>query len=195
MKKFILLSVLMITTAASFSQISIYVRLTDYAGKVLSTNGTMDAPLPLRENMISTDNGQFFLVTSFTGTAVQTLNIGSQSTGAGAGKVTFNPFTITRKMDAASPLLFQNSASGTPFKTAEVFFMNGQNVVVKQTFKLAAVKSITWSACTDKDKDCNTVNETLLFEYGGQLITVGKSQGGWNRVRNIQDNDPNTVVQ
>jgi hypothetical protein len=25
--------------------------------------------------------------------------IGSQSTGAGAGKVTFNPFSITRKVD------------------------------------------------------------------------------------------------
>ncbi len=25
--------------------------------------------------------------------------IGSQSTGAGAGKVTFNPFSITRKID------------------------------------------------------------------------------------------------
>ena len=27
----------------------------------------------------------------------QVLNIGSQSSGAGAGKVTFNPFQITRK--------------------------------------------------------------------------------------------------
>jgi hypothetical protein len=27
----------------------------------------------------------------------QVLNIGSQSSGAGAGKVTFNPFSITRK--------------------------------------------------------------------------------------------------
>jgi type VI protein secretion system component Hcp len=36
----------------------------------------------------------------------QTLNIGSQSTGAGAGKVTFNPFSITRKVDRASPVFF-----------------------------------------------------------------------------------------
>jgi type VI protein secretion system component Hcp len=28
---------------------------------------------------------------------------GSQSSGAGAGKVKFNPFSITRKIDAASP--------------------------------------------------------------------------------------------
>jgi len=30
--------------------------------------------------------------------------IGSQSTGAGAGKVTFNPFSITRKLDKSSPI-------------------------------------------------------------------------------------------
>ena len=32
--------------------------------------------------------------------------IGSQSSGAGAGKVTFNPFSITRKIDVASPFFF-----------------------------------------------------------------------------------------
>jgi type VI protein secretion system component Hcp len=31
---------------------------------------------------------------------------GSQSSGAGAGKIRFNPFSITRKSDAASPKLF-----------------------------------------------------------------------------------------
>jgi hypothetical protein len=29
--------------------------------------------------------------------------VGSQSTGAGAGKVTFNPFSITRPTDKSSP--------------------------------------------------------------------------------------------
>ncbi len=31
---------------------------------------------------------------------------GSHSTGAGAGKVTFNPFSITKHVDKASPVLF-----------------------------------------------------------------------------------------
>ena len=39
---------------------------------------------------------------SFSFDIEQTLNIGSQSTGAGAGKVTFNPFSITRKIDPGS---------------------------------------------------------------------------------------------
>jgi type VI protein secretion system component Hcp len=31
---------------------------------------------------------------------------GTKSTGAGAGKVTFNPFSITKHVDKASPVLF-----------------------------------------------------------------------------------------
>jgi type VI protein secretion system component Hcp len=31
---------------------------------------------------------------------------GSQSSESGAGKVTFNPFSITRKIDKSSPQLF-----------------------------------------------------------------------------------------
>src|ERR1700677_2676971 len=48
------------------------------------------------------------------------LNIGSQGGGAGAGKVTFNSFTITRKTDKASPLLFQAASSGKHFPTVIV---------------------------------------------------------------------------
>lgn len=40
-------------------------------------------------------------------TELELCNItGGQSTGAGAGKVTFNPFSITKHVDKASPVLF-----------------------------------------------------------------------------------------
>ncbi len=45
-----------------------------------------------------------------------TNNIGSQSSGAGAGKVTFNPFSITKKIDKASPLLFRACLTGQHIK-------------------------------------------------------------------------------
>ncbi len=51
-----------------------------------------------------------FEIEDFSFDIEQTLNIGSQSTGAGAGKVTFNPFSITRKIDRASPTLFEQPA-------------------------------------------------------------------------------------
>jgi hypothetical protein len=37
----------------------------------------------------------------------QTLSIGSQSSGAGEGKVAFDSFHITRKVDVASPAFFK----------------------------------------------------------------------------------------
>src|SRR4051794_37054555 len=55
-----------------------------------------------------------FEIEDFSFDIEQTLNIGSQSTGAGAGKVTFNPFSITRKIDVSSATFFEQACSGTP---------------------------------------------------------------------------------
>jgi len=126
----------------------------------------------------------------------QTLNIGSQSTGAGAGKVTFNPFSITRKIDRASPKFFEKACSGSPFMTAQLGLRkagaqsSGQFFVLFK-FKLVAVKTIAWS------HDDETPKETVTFEYGGLQIFYGAQKpdgsllptvaGGWNRVQNKQD--------
>lgn len=42
--------------------------------------------------------------------------------GAGAGKVAFSSFTITKRIDKASPSLFKAAATGQHFKQATVFF-------------------------------------------------------------------------
>jgi hypothetical protein len=42
------------------------------------------------------------------------LNIGSQSSGAGAGKVTFDPFHITKVTDQATPSFFVQAGSDKP---------------------------------------------------------------------------------
>jgi type VI secretion system secreted protein Hcp len=47
----------------------------------------------------------------------QTLNIGSQGSGAGAGKATFQPLTVTRPFDECSPGLLPNLFTGTVLKT------------------------------------------------------------------------------
>ena len=89
-----------------------------------------------------------FEVEDFSFDIEQTLNIGSQSTGAGAGKVTFNPFSITRKIDRASPVLFERACSGTPYqqvalgaRKAAGGASSGQIYLVFM-FKLVAVKTI-----------------------------------------------------
>jgi hypothetical protein len=55
-----------------------------------------------------------FEIDDFSFDIEQVLNIGQQSSGAGVGKVTFNPFQITKKTDAVSVTLQLLSVSNTP---------------------------------------------------------------------------------
>ena len=150
------------------------------------------------------DAGGLFEIEDFSFDIEQTLNIGSQSTGAGAGKVTFNPFSITRKIDRFSPLLFQASCSGTPYQKVGLGLRKsaGGNtagiIYLVFLFKLAAVKTISWSYDDESPK------ETTTFEYGGLQVHYcpQKSDGGladvipsgWNRVRNVLDDSPESAL-
>jgi type VI secretion system secreted protein Hcp len=147
--------------------------------------------------------GGLFEIEDFSFDIEQTLNIGSQSTGAGAGKVTFNPFSITRKIDRASPQLFMMACSGTPFADVRLGLRKsaGGNqsgiVFLVFCFKLVAVKTISWSYDDESPK------ETCTFEYGGLQVfymnqkTDGQLDqqyaGGWNRVTNVADPTENSA--
>jgi type VI secretion system secreted protein Hcp len=154
-------------------------------------------------------NGSFiFEVEDYSFDIEQTLNIGSQSGGAGAGKVTFNPFSITRKIDQASPTLFEMACSGTAFKSVTLALRKstgtgggGANVsgmiFLRFDFKLVAVKTISWS------HDDESPKETVTFEYGGMQIRYAPQDPsgalktaiakGWNRVRNVQDTEAGNI--
>jgi len=114
---------------------------------------------------------------SLTWNAEQTLNIGSQSSGAGAGKVTFNDLHFIKDVDATSPIFFQMLCAGIPFEFVDIGFISAG---VSCRLKLAAVKSI------DGTFD-DTSTEDIALEYGGIIWTVGAVNGGWNRVKNIAD--------
>ena len=134
----------------------------------------------------------------------QTLNIGSQSSGAGAGKVTFNPFSITRRIDCASPTLFQMSCSGTPFQLVGLGLRKSSGgaasgvMVLAFTFKLVAVKTISYV------HDDEAPKETVTFEYGGLCIQYAQQKpdgsllaptvGGWDRVHNVASLDPTKLI-
>lgn len=145
---------------------------------------------------------QVFEVEDYSFDIEQQLNIGSQSTGAGAGKVTFNPFSITRKIDKSSPQFFQMACAGTPFETVYLCLRKSAGtaegdqtsglIFLRFDFKLVAIKTISWSHDEESPK------ETMTFEYGGLQIrytqqgadgqfTFGVNKSGWNRVKNISD--------
>ena len=125
---------------------------------------------------------------SLTWSVEQTLNIGSQSSGAGAGKVTFNDLHFTKNVDATSPIFFQALCSGTPFQFVDVSFVVGGATTASFRLKLVAIKSIDGTAGADAPA------EDIALEYGGTVWTVGQATGGWNRVKNVSDTNLATVI-
>lgn len=78
-------------------------------------------------NTGSNGDANKFEIDDFSFDIEQTLNIGSQSSGSGAGKVTFNPFQITKKIDSASPELFQMAVNGEAIKSISCSFFAEKN--------------------------------------------------------------------
>ncbi|HVY16864.1 MAG TPA: type VI secretion system tube protein Hcp [Rhodopila sp.] len=155
---------------------------------------------------LSAGTGQLFEVEDYSFDIEQVLNIGSQSRGAGAGKIAFNPFSITRPIDKSSPYIYEMACSGTPFKAVGLGLRKGSGgttagqFFLSFTFKLVAVKTIAWS------HDETSPKETITFEYGGLQVRYGIQNpngtiqspalvGGWNRVNNKQDRDAKSVIQ
>jgi len=135
--------------------------------------------------------------------AEQVLNIGSQSSGSGAGKVKFRSLSITKYIDKTTPVLFQCCCSGKPFKDALLTLTQplGKDSATTTVFtvdmKLVAVKSVTYGDAADP-------TETIEFEFGGAIVTfvphgadgrVGAAVvNGWNRVQNIAMSDPKAAI-
>jgi len=177
-----------------------------YDGKFLESESQADfSKDPQKSAVHYPPNGNIFEVEGYSFDIHQTLNIGSQSTGAGAGKVTFNPFSITRKIDKASPVLFQMACSGTAFQTVALVLRRSAGgssagaAFLKFTFKLVAVKTIAYAKSDEAPK------EVVTFEYGGLVMEYWQQKpdgsmgtkvvDGWNRVKNILDSDSATIIK
>lgn len=142
------------------------------------------------------DKGAFEII-SFELGAENTINIGSVTSGGGAGKATFKEFTITKKTDTASCGLFTALVTGKHFqdltidlrRSGEAANISG-GVFMKFDFRLVMVQDISWSG-SDGDDICE---ETVIFQYGAIEITYkpqtmkGQMQNGsqtrWSRVLN-----------
>jgi type VI protein secretion system component Hcp len=138
----------------------------------------------------------FFPISGWSNNVEQTLNIGSQSSGAGAGKITFEPFSITRTVDLISETLFTMCASGTAFQYVDLIqrrsigTSGSAATFLAYRFGLVAVKSISWAYSTESPQ------ETVAFEYG--QLTIGFATqnpngtynqfvfAGWDRVKNVR---------
>lgn len=96
----------------------------------------------------------------------------SSTGGAGAGKATFSPITVTKLPDASSPELLHMLDTGGHFASAEVqlYALDGSTVEETFDYKLVALKSI---ATTNSGAASDRLFEQLTLEVGSITDTVG----------------------
>ena len=145
-----------------------YMAFKPYGGAWLASESQVDFGKSQEELYTSgfKDAGQnIFEIEDYSFDIEQTLNIGSQASGAGAGKITFNPFSITRKIDKASAELSTRYAcSGTAFEKVLLGLRKSAGVgagandvsglfYLRFDFKLVAVKTISWAHDDESPKE------------------------------------------
>jgi type VI secretion system secreted protein Hcp len=122
--------------------------------------------------------------------------IGSQTSGAGAGKVKLNELTVEKNVDRLSPSLFLLSAQGAHFPSLQIFVRRAGGAAqqgrpyLAYEFSLVFITRLEWSG----DGGGEAPVETVTFAYGalalgyypqkpdGSLGTLTKL--GWSQVTN-----------
>lgn len=118
-----------------------------------------------------------FEILSFELGGENNINIGSISSGGGAGKATIKEFTITKKTDTASAHLFHHLMTGAHFddftidlrRSGESSSLSG-GVFLKFEFLLMMIQDMSWSGA-DGDDVCE---ETIVCKAGAIQVTYQK---------------------
>jgi type VI secretion system secreted protein Hcp len=91
-------------------------------------------------------------------------SIGSQSSGAGAGKVSIQSFTITKTLDKSSPLLFQAAATGKHFKDAVLSFTHKASGK-EETYLKFDFQNVLISSVQDGSSGGGQPSEQVTFNF------------------------------
>jgi type VI secretion system secreted protein Hcp len=106
-----------------------------------------------------------FEIDDFSFDIEQTLNIGSQSSGSGAGKVTFNPFTITKKIDSSTPALIRSALAGTAFREIRCSFYGSDRANASAPYLTAILSNATISKIKVDGSGQGVPREQVSFQY------------------------------
>lgn len=137
-----------------------------------------------------------FEILSFEIGAENNINIGSISSGGGAGKATFKELTVTKKTDTSSCEMFSRLCDGTHFDDMVIVLRRSSGGAksglefLKWEFKLVMIQDISWSG-SDGDDICE---ETVVMQYGAMKVTYTQQKetgdagtqksAEWSRVLN-----------
>ena len=116
-------------------------------------------------SVVTVNEDQLFPLEGFSFGDQQTVSIGGQSSGAGAGKATFGPLQLTISALGLQPVLFEALAAGSHFKEVDVLgysFSRGANqLVTDDSFGLVLADNLSTDASGATQ---------LSLEYGSQEI-------------------------
>ncbi|MFD2573136.1 type VI secretion system tube protein Hcp [Spirosoma soli] len=122
-----------------------------------------------------------------------TLNIGSQSGGAGAGKANFSPMVITKQVDASTASFQKTLFVGGYYQYVRLNFYRGDgSLAYRVVLGLVAVSNYSASGAEGCTNGCPALSESITLEYG-QVATynpeapVNLRTTTWNRVTNTTD--------
>lgn len=178
---------------------ALYTTFTSYDGSLLATNNpTAAAPVtnPFTGASVPAVNLLPTLTAGHGGD--QVLNIGSQSSGAGAGRATFEPLAITRDADSLSHFFFVAMCAGTPWQYVDVFVTAAATKKTAPTvFEAYRLGLVAIDHIERKIDGSSPTVEEIHFEYGGILYGFADPKGssgtyypftydGWNRVKNVR---------
>jgi hypothetical protein len=139
-----------------------------------------------------------FNVSFFTFGLDQGQNIGSQSGGAGAGKVQFQPLEVHAALSTFATLA---PALGKSFETCKLTAKENDGSQTEFEFKLVAVASLTAAASQAPENGDPARFTDVQLEYGAVEVKSaggsddgGTTPGGWNRITNTGSDGSGTPV-
>ena len=138
-----------------------------------------------------------FNVSYFDLGVTETVNIGSASGGAGAGKAVFQPLVVNTSF-APFQSLFKAASAGTFFESCTLTTKNSTGEVIEFTLKPVAVTKVDAIAQSASADAAHTAYTQVTFEYGSVQVTSPTSDAddggaspandGWVRVKDRPSN-------
>jgi type VI secretion system secreted protein Hcp len=174
-------------------------------------DNAVELPGETKDKVMAAQKPPPFEISSWAFGANNPLSMSSASGGAGAGKVNFDSFTVTKLIDTASPHLFQTCCAGGHYQELVLWLRKAGgsgakqsgSVYLKFNFKLVMIENIEWAHGDPAP------TENIKFQYGALHITyIPQTQSGsldasnkkyatWDRVVNsnvfnggFSDSDP-----
>jgi type VI secretion system secreted protein Hcp len=157
-------------------------------------NPPISGPTPDPSAATAFPNATVLSVTGFELEVDNTVEIGSTTTGAGAGKADFGELTVTRPVDQASPLLFEACAAGRRFADVQIHLRQpagtSESTFLAYEFQTVFITKIDWSGSTGDAVPTETLTmefEALVVAYKPAASTASPApvvQGSWNQVLN-----------